>query len=323
MATTRVCATDAEQIRVAAQKSVDLLQSCDAEFFRRTGCIACHQQSITAIAVAHARKRGIPVDESTAEEQQNISSIVLRGLRDRSLQRVDDPFRQPITLGYYFLGLATQDHPPDLTTDALVIDMAGRQRIDGSWTAWAHRPPIEYSPISSTAFAVRSMQLYAPPGRRAQFSRRIDKARSWLVDSVPRGNEEDAFRLLGLVWSGAEASIVEAQVQALVEKQRENGGWSQLPGLESDAYATGLSLYALHVAGMATTHSSYNRGVEYLLRTQLEDGSWHVQSRSFPVQDYFESGFPHEHDQWISAAGTGWSAVALMNVLPVLPEEDE
>jgi len=30
-----------------------------------------------------------------------------------------------------------------------------------------------------------------------------------------------------------------------------------------------------------------------------------------PFQPYFESGFPHGDDQWISAAATSWAAMAL------------
>ena len=48
-----------------------------------------------------------------------------------------------------------------------------------------------------------------------------------------------------------------------------------------------------------------------LLRTQLADGSWHVRSRAAKFQPYFESGFPHGHDQWISSAGTAWAAIGL------------
>jgi hypothetical protein len=29
------------------------------------------------------------------------------------------------------------------------------------------------------------------------------------------------------------------------------------------------------------------------------------------IQPYFQSGFPYEHDQWISATGTAWAAMAL------------
>jgi hypothetical protein len=30
-----------------------------------------------------------------------------------------------------------------------------------------------------------------------------------------------------------------------------------------------------------------------------------------PIQPYFESGFPHGRNQFISAAGTNWAAMAL------------
>jgi hypothetical protein len=53
------------------------------------------------------------------------------------------------------------------------------------------------------------------------------------------------------------------------------------------------------------------KAIDYLLRTQLGDGSWLVVSRSFPFQPYKESGFPHGKDQWISAAGTSWASMAL------------
>jgi len=49
------------------------------------------------------------------------------------------------------------------------------------------------------------------------------------------------------------------------------------------------------------------------LKTQLEDGSWFVQSRSFPIQKYFESGFPHGRNQFISAAATSWATIALVS----------
>jgi hypothetical protein len=58
--------------------------------------------------------------------------------------------------------------------------------------------------------------------------------------------------------------------------------------------------------------SNFQRGIQFLLRTQLPDGSWHVVSRSKPFQPYFESGFPHGMDQFISMAATGWAACALI-----------
>ena len=55
--------------------------------------------------------------------------------------------------------------------------------------------------------------------------------------------------------------------------------------------------------------------MQFLLKTQLGDGSWWVRSRAIPLQPLFESGFPHGPDQWISAAATNWAALALTSTL--------
>ena len=117
---------------------------------------------------------------------------------------------------------------------------------------------------------------------------------------------------MALSWSNASSASVSSALKALIASQRSDGGWSQLPTMGSDAYATGQALYALSASGkIPATDPVYQRGVKYLLRTQAPDGSWHVKTRSIWIQPYFESGFPYGHDQWISAAGTGWAVMAL------------
>lgn len=128
----------------------------------------------------------------------------------------------------------------------------------------------------------------------------------------PSRNEDRVKLLLGLMWSGAKAEELRAGASQLLADQRPDGGWAQRAGFSSDAYATGQSLYTLHqAAGIASKDPAFLRGVSFLRRTQLEDGSWHVRSRSLKFQPYFESGFPHGHDQWISSAASAWAAMAL------------
>jgi len=103
--------------------------------------------------------------------------------------------------------------------------------------------------------------------------------------------------------------------EALMKEQQSDGGWTQLPGLRCDAWATGSALVALQRAGVATTDPVYQRGVDFLLRTQFDDGSWWVRSRSWPFQPHFNSKFPHGKDQWISAGGTAWATIALLLTL--------
>ena len=66
---------------------------------------------------------------------------------------------------------------------------------------------------------------------------------------------------------------------------------------------------------VAVRGEAYGSGVAFLLRTQLADGSWYVQTRALPVQAYFETGFPHGRDQFISAAATNWATQALIRAI--------
>jgi hypothetical protein len=125
------------------------------------------------------------------------------------------------------------------------------------------------------------------------------------------------MQLLGMSWSQADVKDLRKAARALLGEQRPDGGWAQLTALESDAYATGQALVALQSSGqLAISDAAYQRGVGFLLRTQMSDGSWLVRTRTFPFQPYKESGFPHGKDQWISAAGTSWAAMALSLTAP-------
>jgi hypothetical protein len=81
--------------------------------------------------------------------------------------------------------------------------------------------------------------------------------------------------------------------------------------MSTDAYASGMALYAMYQAGMSTKDRAYQAGLGFLLNTQAADGTWHVKTRSLPFQPYFETGYPYDHDQWISAAGAAYATMAI------------
>jgi hypothetical protein len=179
------------------------------------------------------------------------------------------------------------------------------------------RSPMQDGDVSTTAKDILALREFGFPGRHAEFSQRIIRARRWLAAQVPRLNEERTFQLLGLKWADSDSGQINRLAEELMTEQRSDGGWSQNAYLPSDAYATGQTLYALNqAAGMKVSDQVYERGIQYLLKTQLVDGSWHVKSRALKFQPYFQSGFPHDHDQWISAAATAWSTAALALGLP-------
>jgi len=178
--------------------------------------------------------------------------------------------------------------------------------------------PMETGEAHLTALATRSIQLYGSPAKSKKTNELVSRPRNWLENYQTDMQQELAFQLLGLQWCNS--SLEEKQVVAdkLKSMQHADGGWSQLPTMASDAYATGEALYALFESGMVSANEeSYQKGLSYLLKTQDESGAWVVETRSYPIQPYFSSDFPpYNENQFISAAATNWAALALLEALP-------
>jgi len=299
--------------RALAPLQISSLKSKEA-FVRHASkqdCTSCHQQYLPMAAIGLARKQCVPVD--TAAERELIKMVAVGELKN--FEADWQPLFHPdlvLTKGYTLLGYAAQDLPPDELTDAAVFHLSVIQGPNGQWYNNLPRPPIQTGDISATALAVHALQRYPLPGRKAEFAGRVDRARRWLWKASPQNTDSRIFQLLGLAWAGEPAHELAPLARALLAEQRADGGWAQLPALSSDAYATGQALYALQIAGgMKSSDPAIDRGRHFLLRTQLEDGTWHVRRRAFPFQPTMQSGFPHGRDSWISAAATSWAVMAL------------
>lgn len=308
-------------IRKAVQESVPLLQRVDLAFTKNAGCTSCHNNSMEAMAVGLARTRGVQVDEEGAAAQVRFNVQELEASRDKLHQGylfpVGDNFTDFI-LGYQLIGLHAQNHQPDLNTDAAAMLIQSRQKSTGEWP-YPHadtRPPICLNYITQTTLAMRALQLYAPKTGKAACDKSIRLAGSWLARAHAYNNDDRAWRVTGLAWASIDKTATQKAMQELLATQQPDGGWSDLPSMKSAPYATGISMVALHLAGLPVSDPAYQRGIKFLLTNQEEDGSWHTKTRALAFQPYFDSGFPHGYDQWMSAAGTSWAAMALALALP-------
>lgn len=303
-------------IQEAIQASLPLIQQADANFVPKAACTSCHNNSFAAMAVGAARKSGFHVDEATAVQQVKANVFGLEKLRDLlhqgNMVGMGD-FFAPFIVADILIGLDAEHYKPDLNTDAATMFLKARQSPDGQWAyaAGDPRPPICSQYIGQTAAAMRALQLYAPKAERAAYDRSIQLAAAWLANAQSTNNEDRTSRLLGLAWAGMDKGATQKAMRELLATQRPDGGWADLDSMESSAYATGKSLYALQTAGLPTSDAACKRAIQFLLKTQLEDGSWYVRTRALALQPYFDAGFPHGYDQWISAAATSWATSAL------------
>lgn len=276
------------------------------------GCHSCHGQGIGGVAFALAKEKGFAIQDSILK--QALDSIEGNWTqRMHYLAQNSDPAAVLISGGYDLWTFDANGIAPNKTNEMLAKNILHRQRKNGGWVVPSLRPPIEYYPFSGTAMAVRGLLKYLPPALQRDFQPRLQKAKEWMMNTTPYANEEKAFQLLGLKWAGGDIAFINQQAKKLIAAQHSNGGWSQLNTLPPDAYATGQSLYALHQSGqLPVSDPVYQKGISFLLKTQYPDGSWNVQTRSFPTVPYVDSGFPHDKNEFISAAGTNWATMALL-----------
>jgi ankyrin repeat protein len=322
---------DRSTLIASAEKALAALQSTAAKsrqsFLRHASkqdCASCHQQYLPMAAVGHARNRPVRFDRGAAGEQ--IDSLAKLTSPFFAQEYITQSLLHPEpahTLGYHLFGFASEGVPPSAMTDGMVHHLVTVQASDGRWFNNLPRPPIASDDVSATALAIQAIQHYGWAGRKEEFAASVERGRRWLWTVKAGTNEEAVFQLLGLHWAGEPAENLAELAQSLLQRQRKDGGWAQLPMLESDAYATGEGLYTLaQAAKVPVTDPAWQRGLRFLLERQEDDGTWHVARRTFPFQPTMESGFPHHRDSWVSAAATSWAVLALTRALPPGPASD-
>src|SRR5262245_22178664 len=288
----------------AVRNSLALLEKQSDKFIRTAGCNSCHSQSLPSAVAGLARDYGLTSIKRLPQLPATLTAP--------AEQLMDFVIVSP-SIAWELFDAGMNHEPQTQVTDAIVRYLMASQTAEGGWRVpESRRPPMNSGTIQTAALAIYAMKHYAPEAEKLSCEKAIARSVAWLEKATPVTNQDHAFRLLGLVWGGAPASTIREDAKSIAALQRADGGWSQLPELSSDAYATGEALFALGSAGrMAVNDSVFRRAVDYLMSTQASDGSWHVKSRSIWLQPYLESGFPHGRDQFISTAGTAWATLAL------------
>lgn len=284
------------QAKEAVERAIPLLEKSARVSLAERACFTCHNHAMPYLALKAAGERGFKVDAELQKALLDHASAAL-GRNRENYAKGKGAGGQADSAGWAMWVLAEGGRPPDDTTKAVAHYLGVRDADKGHWVNVSVRPPTEASPFTTTFVAIAGLKPY---GEKDVVEKRSAAARAWLLAAKPKDTEDRVFRLRALAYLGED---VKAAAKELLDTQRPDGGWSQLPEMESDAYATASVLAALPEANA--------KGVDWLVKAQKPDGSWHVKTRSKPFQPYFESGFPHGKDQFISVHASGWAVVAL------------
>ena len=304
-----------DDVARAVASGLRALEKGTLNYEDQRSCFTCHHQTLPMLAQATARARGFKINEELFRQQTRITHDGFKNRRDK-LRAGKGIGGQSMTVAYALWALDIAKWKQDETTEAMVAYLIKTQKKDGRFYTSPTRPPLEDSPAASVTLAAYYLQEFAGDTQVTRAEASVAKAKSWLIQSKPERQEDRNARLWGLHLLDADASHIAEARKAVLMSQREDGGWSQLPDMASDSYATGQALWMLSESGFSTKEPAYQRGVRFLLDTQLDDGSWFVKTRSKPIQTYFESGYPHGKDQFISISGASWAIAALAKTQP-------
>lgn len=315
-----------DAVRKAVAKAIPRLWEGIDGHTEKRGCFTCHNHAVPLVALGVAREKGFDVDAKRIDEQVEFGLKHYEDMR-ANIAKGSGPGGGVTggasagggvdNTGYAAFAFAALGVKRNKTTDLIAEYTLAANTGAGPWPTRASRPPTEASSFTTTFFALHTLREYGKAADAEKIEARIAAVREWLLKTPAKDTEDRAFKLLGVGLAGGTAKELEPIRKELLDSQQPDGGFAQTEKMESDAYATGTALYALHRSRtLKATDPAYRKGLAFLVTTQKDGGSWHVKTRSRPVQKYFESGFPHEKDQFISCAATGWATAALALSIP-------
>jgi N-acyl-D-aspartate/D-glutamate deacylase len=302
------------EIEEAARRGLTLVQKAAASYPLHRTCFSCHHQTLPLQAMVTAREYGLTIDEELLEATADFSHDSFRE-RLTPLREGRGIGGAGMTVGYGLWTFELAGRKADAVTEAMVTYLLKTQKSDGTWNLGGNRPPLEESFVICTALAMQGMRKYAAENQRAAVQEAIERASTWLAHAPMKQQEDRNSRLWALSLLEADTGRIEQARAAVLAFQHDDGGWPARDDVPSDAYATGQTLWVLHATGVSPTDVAYQRGLRYLLASQHDDGSWKVETRSKPIQTYFDNGDPHGTHQFISTPATCWAVAALAAAL--------
>ena len=310
-----------ERARKAAEQGLAFLVTDAAKWREERTCATCHHGTMTVWALSEAKARGYEVAAGELAE-------LARWTKDRLLARIDQPrdprpgWKMVSTPALYLAVMAVAVPGQGAVSADELKRIAGHlvrhQEADGSW-AWSSAPaqnrppPVFESDEVATRWAYLALGPPVPAEAAAKSEARAarERAAAWLAKAESSDTTQAAaLRLLVAAKSGGSAEALRPEVERFVGRQNPDGGWGQLKGAPSDAYATGQALYVLGLAGVTADRPEVRRGVAFLVATQTEDGSWPMTPRAHP------GARPSKNLAPITYFGSAWATLGLLRSTP-------
>lgn len=287
-----------------------------ANWMESRKCASCHHLIQTVWVFSEAKAAGFKIDDKFLTEVS--AFVTARDNRAKLFPAPDDkrPEAQQLSGGavYSLFALAALEKP---TADAVALrakavkHILERQDKDGAWATTRMQPIVDDKPSAAAliALSLASSKLEGDTAAAAK----VAWTKSLKMLNEQKGDAAELqFHVLKL-WlqvKGGDAGVA-ASIKRILELQNADAGWSQAKDMPSDAWATGQTLYVLSLAGRKADDPAIRKGREFLLKTQLADGSWLMKSRPKGPENKSAKNL-----EPITYASTAWALLGLIRTAP-------
>lgn len=316
IATAAATPPPARDVPSVIANGISYLDEYGANWMESRKCASCHHLSWTVWVLSEAKSAGYKIDEKFLTEVSGF--MTAPDNRAKLFAAPDDkrPEAQQLSGGavHSLFALSALDK---LTKDAealkakAVKHILERQDKDGGWATGRSQPIIDDKPSASAliALALASTKLEGDSAAAAKtaWTKSLKMLTEQKVDAA-----ELQYHVLKL-WlqvKGGDAAI-KASVDRILAMQNKDGGWSQVKDAPSDAWATGQTLYVLSLAGQKPDDTAIQKARDFLVKSQLADGSWLMKSR--PKGPEMKSA---KNLEPITYASTSWALLGLIRSSP-------
>lgn len=291
-------------VATAVTRALPFLWQEGERWIEERGCVSCHQVPLMVWSLSAALESGFPVSKKRLQNHKEWS------VRPASFvgPEGEEPYQltsalsgNTDTMSSLLLGLGGNRHGGEEWEKVFSEALLDNQKPNGLWDACGQLPaqkrPLEETNRVSSMWAMLALLRQGYDPRRFNLKSMVSSNK--LIVST----EAIAVQLLLSKYNSP--TSVHESTKELLKRQHTDGGWGWISGQASDALATGLALYALRAVGAGdAVADALGAGDQFLIRTQLEDGSWRV-----PGTKRKADNKPTETaNYW----GTGWAVVGLL-----------
>jgi len=268
------------QPRNAAQQGLFFLQADALDFQRQSQCMGCHVQSQALMGLNIARANDYIVSDAADHALAKYTASCQSTPGSFGRNPNPEPSGELSNSVFSALGLA-YGHSLPAAAQALQPAaqwLAAQQDADGHMGMDDSRTPVSEGEILHTSHAMTVWAEALAAGGDPALKANLARALAWIADAEANTTQDKAIKVMALMRHGSTAHKKTARqlCQQLLLEQEDSGCWRLEPNdpLGPSPFATGQVLYALRQAGFSPKSPAFQRGVTWLLQSQLRDGSW-------------------------------------------------